>query len=150
MKQPSNISPFVSWPAVVIKPGTHRLAVQRSTTKLRDCSEFLVGGVVLFGKSACKKLITPLRSHCKILVPPPRSRCQKWVTPPPGCWKLFRAARVNRAKVAFRAAGELRQRGILRYSVFFVCVKNGYPPPSSQDLYNTVGWQADIWKFCDF
>ena len=72
---------------------------------------------------------TPCRSLRKILVPPLGVSVEN-AYPPPGCWKLFRAAGANRTKGASRAAGELRERGILPCSVsLFVCAKNGYPPP---------------------
>ena len=47
---------------------------------LRDCSEFLVGGIVLFGKSARKKCIPPIGVSVKFWYPP-RSLCQKWESP---------------------------------------------------------------------
>ena len=66
----------------------------------RDCSEFLVGGVVLSGRSARKKCTPPLGVSVKFWYPPPLEFLSKMGTPP-------------RMPEAFQGStGESRERGI--------------------------------------
>ena len=98
------------------------------------------GGVVLFGKSACKKRIPPSEPPINFGTPPSKS-LSKMGIPPSGCRKLIRAAGVNRAKGASRAAGNCT-KGIFCFVLFlFLCVKKMDTPleVSVKFLYPPLG-----------
>ena len=76
---------------------------------LGTVQNFLLGEVVLFGKSACKKRIPPPRSLRKILVPPPWKPHQKRVPPlakgpPPPLREILNSPLEKKKSVDYLAA----------------------------------------------